>query len=138
MVKTCHFFAGLSVSSLNQTLLTNGKNLTKEQHSERSINVSQWSQSASQLCGPGFVDETNSSRKETVLVVSGFGPDGAQPPARGEFFQGPGVLANCSRSTFTCLTAVFYCELAPWPRCPARQHLRHRNKCFMTLQTFCL
>lgn len=34
----------------------------------------------------GLVDENKSSQKETVLTVSGFGPDVAQPLARGDLF----------------------------------------------------
>ncbi len=32
----------------------------------------------------GLVDEASSRWEKTVLVAGGFGPDGLQPPARGE------------------------------------------------------
>ena len=38
---------------------------------------------------PGLVNDPNCREEETVHVMGGFGPDGPQPPARGEGVKKP-------------------------------------------------
>ena len=52
---------------------------------------------------PGLVDKTSGGGEKTVHVACGFGPDGPQPPARGEclkeFVSGVGGIGHNLSST---------------------------------------